>query len=131
MAKDKEKTKTGPESQHTLERLHAVILSRKGADPKSSYTAKLYSKGLKKIAQKLGEEATETVIAALVEDEEALASESADLLYHLTVLWSARGLDPEKVWKKLEERAAASGLEEKAARREDQPGAGQAGRKDA
>ena len=113
-----------------LERLFQIIESRKGASPDSSYTAKLFSKGLKKISQKLGEESAETIIAALVEDEDALAGESADLLYHLLVLWSARGLDPEKVWeklavsdeeaerfrRKLAEREGQSGLEEKAAR---------------
>ena len=80
-----------------LERLFQVIESRKGASPDSSYTAKLFSKGLKKISQKLGEESAETIIAALVEDEDALAGESADLLYHLLVLWSG-----------LEEKAARS-----------------------
>lgn len=109
-------SKTTPDSQ-VLERLFAVIESRKGADPESSYTAKLFGKGLKKISQKLGEESTETIVAALVEDEEALAGESADLLYHLLVLWSARGLDPVKVWAKLAEREGVSGLEEKAARK--------------
>ncbi|WP_455373915.1 phosphoribosyl-ATP diphosphatase [Limibacillus halophilus] len=109
-------SKTSPDSQ-VLERLFAVIESRKGADPESSYTAKLFGKGLKKISQKLGEESSETIIAALVEDEEALAGESADLLYHLLVLWSARGLDPQKVWAKLAEREGVSGLEEKAARK--------------
>jgi phosphoribosyl-ATP pyrophosphohydrolase len=106
-----------PIDSSVLERLHAVIESRKGADPESSYTAKLFGKGLKKITQKVGEESSETMIAALVEDEEALAGESADLLYHLLVLWSARGLAPEKVWVKLAEREGVSGLEEKAARK--------------
>lgn len=102
---------------HILDRLHAIVLSRKGSDPKSSYTAKLYAKGLKKITQKLGEEAAETIIAGLVEDKEALAGESADLLYHLMVLWAARDLDPQRVWEKLEKRTAASGLTEKAKRK--------------
>ncbi|WP_354503701.1 phosphoribosyl-ATP diphosphatase [Limibacillus sp. MBR-115] len=102
---------------HILDRLHDVVLSRKGADPKSSYTAKLYAKGLKKITQKLGEEAAETIIAGLVEDKKALAGESADLLYHLMVLWAARDLDPQSVWEKLEERTATSGLTEKASRK--------------
>ena len=105
-----------------LERLFAVIESRKGADPDSSYTAKLFAKGLKKITQKLGEESAETMVAALVEDDEALAGESADLLYHLLVLWAARGVKPEQVWAKLAEREGVSGLEEKAARNQGEDG---------
>ncbi|MEJ2014047.1 MAG: phosphoribosyl-ATP diphosphatase [Limibacillus sp.] len=105
-----------------LERLFAVIESRKGADPESSYTAKLFAKGLKKITQKLGEESAETMVAALVEDDEALAGESADLLYHLLVLWAARGVKPEQVWAKLAEREGVSGLEEKAARNQGEDG---------
>ena len=105
-----------------LERLFAVIESRKGDDPESSYTAKLFAKGLKKITQKLGEESAETMVAALVEDDEALAGESADLLYHLLVLWAARGVKPEQVWAKLAEREGVSGLEEKAARNQGEDG---------
>ncbi|MEJ1995139.1 MAG: phosphoribosyl-ATP diphosphatase [Limibacillus sp.] len=105
-----------------LERLFAVIESRKGADPESSYTAKLFAKGLKKITQKLGEESAETMVAALVEDDEALAGESADLLYHLLVLWAARGVKPEQVWAKLAAREGVSGLEEKAARNQGEDG---------
>ncbi len=100
-----------------LERLFEVIEARKGADPESSYTAKLFGRGLKKITQKLGEESAETIIAGLVEDDEALAGESADLLYHLLVLWSARGLKPERVWAKLAEREGVSGLDEKKSRK--------------
>ncbi|MEJ2025931.1 MAG: phosphoribosyl-ATP diphosphatase [Limibacillus sp.] len=105
-----------------LERLFAVIESRKGADPESSYTAKPFAKGLKKITQKLGEESAETMVAALVEDDEALAGESADLLYHLLVLWAARGVKPEQVWAKLAAREGVSGLEEKAARNQGEDG---------
>jgi len=100
-----------------LERLFEAIEARKGGDSESSYTAKLFGKGLKKITQKLGEESAETIIAGLVEDDEALAGESADLLYHLLVLWSARGIKPEQVWAKLAEREGVSGLEEKKARK--------------
>ncbi len=100
-----------------LERLFAVIEERKGADPESSYTAKLFGKGLKKITQKLGEESAETIIAGLVEDDDALAGESADLLYHLLVLWAARGVKPDQVWVKLAEREGVSGLDEKKARK--------------
>jgi phosphoribosyl-ATP pyrophosphohydrolase len=100
-----------------LERLFRVIESRRGADPDDSYTARLLDKGPAKIAQKVGEEAVETVIAALSEDQSALAAESADLLYHLLVLWAARGVDPERVWAALAAREGVSGLTEKASRK--------------
>ncbi len=99
-----------------LDDLYAVLLSRKDADPETSYTAKLFAKGETKIAQKLGEEAVETVIEALRGDNAALAAESADLLYHLLALWAARGVTPEEVWAALEARQGTSGLAEKAAR---------------
>ena len=103
-----------------LDDLYAVLLSRKGADPETSYTAKLFAKGEAKIAQKLGEEAVETVIEALRGDKAALAAESADLLYHLLALWAARGVTPDEVWAALEARQGTSGLAEKASRSEDQ-----------
>ena len=102
-----------------LDDLYAVLLSRKDADPESSYTARLFAKGEAKIAQKLGEEAVETVIEALRGDNAALAAESADLLYHLLALWAARGVAPEAVWAALEARQGTSGLAEKASRSED------------
>ncbi len=108
-----------PDTALILERLFQVIESRRGADPNQSYTARLLDKGPAKIAQKVGEEAVETVIAALSEDQDALASESADLLYHLLVLWSARGLDPQRVWSALASRDGVSGLAEKASREGD------------
>ena len=101
-----------------LDDLYAVLLSRKDADPETSYTAKLFAKGEAKIAQKLGEEAVETVIEALRGDNAALAAESADLLYHLLALWAARGVTPEEVWAALETRQGTSGLAEKAARQD-------------
>jgi phosphoribosyl-AMP cyclohydrolase / phosphoribosyl-ATP pyrophosphohydrolase len=73
--------------------LEQVIASRKGADPKSSYTAELFSKGIKRIAQKVGEEGVETALAATVQDLEELKNESADLLYHLLVLLQASNLN--------------------------------------
>jgi len=109
---------TEDSATHVLDRLHAVIESRHGADPDSSYTAKLFRKGPEKIAQKLGEEAVEAVIEAVRGDREALAAESADLLYHLLVLWSARGVDPQDVWQALEKRMGTSGIAEKAARKQ-------------
>lgn len=103
--------------QHILERLHAVIESRHGADPETSYTAKLFAKGPNKIAQKMGEEAVETVIEAVADSPDTVAEESADLLYHLLVLWSAKGVDPQRVWDALEDRLGTSGVAEKAARK--------------
>jgi len=99
-----------------LDRLFATIESRKGADPSSSWTAKLLAGGAEKIAKKLGEESTETIIAALSQDGDALANESADLLYHLLVLWAAKGITPEEVWRALQAREGTSGIEEKASR---------------
>ena len=103
---------------HAIDRLHATVLARKGADPSESYTAKLYAKGRAKIAQKVGEEAVECVIEAIGGDREKLADESADLLYHLCVLWADAGLDPAEVWSRLEARAGTSGLAEKASRQQ-------------
>ncbi|MCW1430376.1 phosphoribosyl-ATP diphosphatase [Novosphingobium sp. JCM 18896] len=100
----------------TLTRLETVIAARRDADPDSSYVAKLNAKGLKKIAQKLGEEATETVIAALVEDREALVGEAADLLFHLVVLLGAKQVPLADVLAELERREGTSGIAEKAAR---------------
>lgn len=100
----------------TLTRLEAVIAARRDADPSSSYVAKLNAKGLKKIAQKLGEEATETVIAALVEDREALVGEAADLLFHLVVLLNVKQVPLAEVFAELERREGTSGIAEKAAR---------------
>jgi len=99
-----------------LDRLFATIESRKGADPSSSWTAKLLAGGPETIAKKLGEESTETIIAALSQDGDALANESADLLYHLLVLWAAKGITPEEVWRALQAREGTSGIEEKASR---------------
>lgn len=96
--------------------LYETILSRKGASPESSYTASLYAKGTAKIAQKVGEEAVETCIEAIQGNKEALAAESADLLYHLMVLWADQGLTPDDVLTILQKRQGTSGHEEKAAR---------------
>lgn len=106
------------ENALVLERLFAVIESRKGGDADASYTAKLLSRGTEKIAQKVGEEAVETVIAAMGTDIDALAGKSADLLYHLLVLWADKGLDPAVVWTVLAEREGISGIAEKASRTE-------------
>jgi phosphoribosyl-ATP pyrophosphohydrolase len=99
-----------------LDRLYGVIESRRGADPTSSHTAKLFHKGRAKIAQKVGEEAVEAVIEAIRGDKELLLGESADLLYHLLVLWADCGIRPEEVWTKLLARDGVSGIAEKASR---------------
>ena len=99
-----------------IESLYETILSRKGADPQSSYTASLFAKGTAKIAQKVGEEAVETCIEALQGDKEKICQESADLLYHLLVLWADQEIKPEDVFAILEQRNGTSGHDEKAAR---------------
>ena len=92
-----------------LDQLYAVIEERRGADPSESWTAKLLHKGLPKICQKVGEEATEVVIAALAESREELLEESADLLYHLLVLWAAKGVQPNEVYDVLYQRRIGAG----------------------
>ena len=99
-----------------LDRLFATIAARKGSDPSQSYTAKLLAQGVEKCAKKFGEEATEAVIAAIQKDKTELAKESADVLYHLLVLWAASGITPEEVYAVLRSREGQSGLEEKASR---------------
>lgn len=102
----------------TLETLDGRIAERASASASQSYTASLVDAGPAKCAQKLGEEAVETVIAALAEDENALVKESADLLYHWLVLLRSKGVPLQKVMAELEARTAQSGFEEKASRAE-------------
>jgi phosphoribosyl-ATP pyrophosphohydrolase len=99
-----------------LEKLFDVIESRRGSDAATSYTARLFAKGRTRIAKKTGEEAVEVVVAALAEGRQELAAESADLLYHLLVLWAAAGVEPGDVWTQLAKREGVSGLGEKAVR---------------
>lgn len=107
----------GPDPDgRVLDALYTAIEARRGADPAVSRTAKLFAKGPNKIAQKVGEEAVEAVIEAVAGDNDALVAESADLLYHLLVLWAARGIAPAAVWAALEARRGTSGIAEKAAR---------------
>lgn len=101
----------------TLNRLEAAIAARCSADPSASYVAKLHAKGLPKITQKLGEEAVETVIAALSGSREELVGEAADLLFHLLVLLSAKDVPLADVLAELDRREGTSGLAEKAARK--------------
>ena len=99
-----------------LDRLAATIQARKGADPESSWTAKLLSKGPEKCAEKFGEEAVEAIIEAVKGDREKLTAEAADVLYHLLVMLAARDVTLDKVLAELERREGTSGLAEKAAR---------------
>ncbi|QDH35784.1 phosphoribosyl-ATP diphosphatase [Porphyrobacter sp. YT40] len=104
---------------NTLTRLETTIAQRLHASPEESYVAKLHARGLKKIAQKVGEEATETVIAALAGDEQELVDEAADLLFHLMVLLAEKGVALDTVLAELDRREGLSGLAEKAARSQD------------
>ena len=99
-----------------LTRLEATVTERLRADPGSSYVASLRAKGLPAIARKLGEEAIETVVAALSGTDGELVGEAADVLFHLTVLLAARGVSLHQVMAELERREGTSGLEEKANR---------------
>lgn len=99
-----------------LSALESVIRERMQADPDSSYVARLHAKGRAKIAQKVGEEAVETVIAAMAGNAEELTSEAADLLFHLLVLLAESGLSLDDVRGELARREGVSGLEEKASR---------------
>ncbi|RIV85711.1 phosphoribosyl-ATP diphosphatase [Aurantiacibacter zhengii] len=103
----------------TLARLETTIARRRSASPDSSYVAKLNARGLPKICEKVGEEATETVIAALTGGDTELIGEAADLLFHLMVLLSAKGIPLSDVLAELDRREGTSGLDEKAARNTD------------
>lgn len=103
---------------NTLHRLEETIAARRVASPDASYVAKLNAKGLTKITQKLGEEATELVIAALAEERADVIGESADLLFHLLVLLQAKGVALDEVLGELDRREGLSGLVEKAARKD-------------
>jgi len=101
-----------------LDRLAETLEARKGADPQSSYVAKLYAKGTDSILKKVGEEAAETIIAAKSGDREQLIYETADLWFHTLVMLAHAGLGPDDVLNELARREGLSGLEEKAARKE-------------
>lgn len=99
-----------------LDRLFAVVESRRDADPTISHSARLLSRGSAKVAQKFGEEAVECLIEAVAGNRDALIGESADVLYHLLVLWVSSGVQPADVWAELVRREGISGIAEKAAR---------------
>ena len=103
-------------SSAVLDRLWSVIMSRRNADPAVSHSARLLARGTAKIAQKFGEEAVECLIEATRGDHHALVGESADVLYHLIVMWVDAGLRPEDVWAELQRREGVSGIAEKSAR---------------
>ncbi|MGE0416911.1 MAG: phosphoribosyl-ATP diphosphatase [Acetobacteraceae bacterium] len=99
-----------------LDRLWAVVMSRRDADPAVSHSARLLSRGIGKVAQKFGEEAVECLIEAVSGNRDALIGESADVLYHLIVVWVAAGVSPDEVWTELKRREGISGIAEKASR---------------
>ncbi len=108
---------SGSESPgQVLDRLYRVIESRRKADPSVSNTAKLFQKGTRKIAQKVGEEAVEVVIEAIREKRDRLIAESADLMYHLLVMWADAKINPAEVWDELARREGVSGIAEKQSR---------------
>ena len=99
-----------------MDRLWSVVVSRRTADPAVSHSARLLSRGTAKVAQKLGEEAVECVIEAVAGNREAVIAESADVLYHLIVLWVSTEVSPDEVWAELKRREGVSGIAEKASR---------------
>ncbi|HEX7389693.1 MAG TPA: phosphoribosyl-ATP diphosphatase [Acidiphilium sp.] len=99
-----------------LDRLWSTVVARKDADPLISHSARLLSRGVNKVAQKFGEEAVECLIEAVAGNRDAMIGESADVLYHLLVMWVAAGLRPEEVWTELRRREGISGIAEKASR---------------
>ncbi|NCF36609.1 MAG: phosphoribosyl-ATP diphosphatase [Gammaproteobacteria bacterium] len=103
-------------SDDILQRLMAVLASRKGAEPDSSYVASLYDKGLDAILKKIGEESTETIIAAKSGDKQQIVYETADLWFHCLVMLAQQNLDARLVLEELERRFGVSGVDEKAAR---------------
>lgn len=100
-----------------LRRLADTIAARRGADPETSWTARLLDRGVEKCAEKFGEEAVETIVAAVGRDPAAVTAEAADTLYHLLVLLTASGVTLDDVEAELARREGLSGLDEKAARR--------------
>jgi phosphoribosyl-ATP pyrophosphohydrolase len=102
---------------HPLDRLAATIAARRGAEPESSWTAKLLARGPEKCAEKFGEEAIEAIIEAVRGDRARLTSEAADVLYHLLVMLAARDVTLAEVLAELERREGRSGVDEKAGRK--------------
>jgi phosphoribosyl-ATP pyrophosphohydrolase len=109
--------KDNPMDGRILDKLYDVILSRKGADPEASWTAKLIDGAPELPAKKLGEESAELIIEALKGDGAALTKEAADVIYHLLVVMAVSDVTPEDVWRELERRELQSGIAEKASRK--------------
>jgi phosphoribosyl-ATP pyrophosphohydrolase len=103
-------------SAAVLDRLWGVVTARRGANPETSHSARLLSRGTPKVAQKFGEEAVECLIEAVAGNRPALIAESADVLYHLIVMWVNADVRPEDVWAELARREGVSGIDEKARR---------------
>ena len=103
-------------SADVLDRLWSVVMQRRSADPTVSHSARLLQRGTAKVAQKFGEEAVECLIEAVAGNRIALIGESADVLYHLLVMWVAAGVQPAEVWAELQRREGVSGIAEKASR---------------
>lgn len=99
-----------------LDRLYQTVESRRDTDPALSHSARLLSRGKRKVAQKFGEEAVECLIEAVAGNKRELIGESADVLYHLIVMWVDAGVAPDEVWHELQRREGTSGVAEKAAR---------------
>ena len=104
-----------------LDRLWSVVMGRRDADPAVSHSARLLSRGTAKVAQKFGEESVECLIEAVAGNRDAVVAESADVLYHLIVLWVASGIRPDEVWDELKRREGISGIAEKASRARNLP----------
>ena len=104
-------------SEHPIDRLFETIAARRGASARKSYTAKLIKAGIAQCAKKLGEEGVETALAAVGGNKKEIVSESADVLYHLLVLWTVTGIKPKSVYDALEKRRSRSGIAEKRGRK--------------
>ncbi len=127
-ARKGQKVKAAAEAEmigpQVLDRLWTVVVERRSADPANSHSARLLARGTAKVAQKFGEEAVECLIEAVARNPAALVAESADVLYHLIVMWVAAGVDPDEVWTELQRREGVSGVAEKAARQVGKGGGG-------
>lgn len=104
-------------AEHPIDQLYATIAARRSASARKSYTAKLLKAGIAQCAKKLGEEGVEAALAAVGGDRKDIIAESADVLYHLLVLWTATGVKPKSVYDALNKRRGRSGISEKKARR--------------
>ena len=104
-------------NKHPIDQLYATIVARKNADASESYTAQLLKRGVTQCAKKLGEEGVEAALAAVGGKKKEIVAESADVLYHLLVVWAATGVQPTAVYDLLDARRAQSGLAEKTSRK--------------